>query len=95
MSIDTKERLQSTILLVLLCITIFSFIAYVAQQKNPAQLIIKEKELMSLIEIQKMLNELEPENPIEADGIYGNQTKVKWERVWMNQQAKKYIEGNE
>jgi len=50
-------------------------------------------EFPNLIDIQKKLNELEPENPIEADGKYGTETRDKWERVWMNLQAKKYMEG--
>jgi hypothetical protein len=48
--------------------------------------------LPSLLDIQKRLNILEPTNLIAEDGVYGLQTKDKWERVWMNEQAKKYIE---
>lgn len=50
-----------------------------------------EPELPSLIDIQKMLNELEPDNPIKADGVYGLATREKWERVWIEKQARKYF----
>jgi hypothetical protein len=49
--------------------------------------------LPSLMDIQEKLNELEPSSPIEADGKWGPETKEKWERVWCNEQAKKYFKG--
>jgi len=61
------------------------------EDETQYQSIAERPELPSLIEIQKMLNELEPDNPIKVDGIYGPKTKEKWERVWMNEQAIKYF----
>ena len=98
--IKKNERYQSydaALLLMLLCITIFGWIIY-AIRKNETlyqrQLTI-ERELPDLIDIQKQLNAIEPENPIEEDGIYGPKTKEKWERVYCNEQAKKYFSKGE
>jgi hypothetical protein len=93
MSIAEKEKWQARILLILLCVTIFAFVAYVAQGHKPMQLVkYIEPELPNLIQIQRRLNELEPDNPIDEDGVYGKNTREKWERVWMNEQARKSFE---
>lgn len=42
-------------------------------------------------DIQEMLNEAEPENPIKVDGIIGSETLDKWERCYNNQCALKTI----
>ena len=52
-------------------------------------------ELPSLIDIQRKLNELEPNDPLKVDGRWGKLTCDKWDRVYCNEQAKKYFEGNE
>ena len=44
--------------------------------------------LPSPTDIQQMLNELEPENPLIADGIIGAKTLEKWERVYCNESAR-------
>ena len=50
-------------------------------------------ELPSLIDIQRKLNELEPNDPLKVDGRWGKLTCDKWDRVYCNEQAKKYFEG--
>lgn len=38
---------------------------------------------------QQMLNEIEPENPIEVDGRLGYETQKKWDWIFCNQSAAK------
>ena len=94
MSKGNKERYQSMVLLILLCVVIVVFAAYVANQKDPIKLIEYERvqELPSLIDIQRMLNVMEPNEPIKEDGWYGPATESKWDRVYCNQCASKYFE---
>ena len=93
MTIDTKNRIQAVLIMLFFGMFVLLMIAHFLN--NPIESEVYQPELPCLIDIQKMLNELEPDNPIKADGVYGPATKEKWERVWMNQQAKKYIEGTE
>ena len=92
MSIGTKERYQSFMLLILLCIAIMFIVVYVVSNECE---VTPDSELPSLMDIQRRLNELEPNDPIEVDGRYGLETQEKWERVYCNEQAKKYFEGTE
>ena len=91
MNIDTRQRIQAFLIILFFGLFVCLLIAHFLN--SPIEAEIYMPELPNLIEIQKLLNELEPNNPIKEDGIYGPATKEKWERVWMNQQAKKYIEG--
>lgn len=54
---------------------------------------VAEPLLPSVAAIQQQLNELEPENPIKVDGKLGRQTQEKWNRVFVEQSAKKASEG--
>ena len=63
-------------------------------QADPTPLLFHMSELPSLIDIQRKLNELEPNNPLKVDGRWGKLTCEKWDRVYCNEQAKKYFEGN-
>ena len=91
MSYDTSQRLRAV--LILLLFGMFCLLLIFHFTNKPIEEKTIEPELPSLIDIQKMLNKIEPNNPIKTDGIYGPATEEKWERVWMNLQAKKYIEG--
>jgi hypothetical protein len=95
MSDYSREKYQSLILLILLSIAILFIAGYVTKTEcsPPERTIIEATDLPSLIDIQKRLNEIEPRNSIKPDGIYGPATKAKWDRVYGNEQAKKYIEG--
>jgi len=65
-------------------------VGIVSEQKaDPTPMFFTE--LPCLIDIQKKLNELEPNNPIPVDGRWGKLTYEKWERVYCNEQAKKYF----
>jgi hypothetical protein len=81
------------ILIAFFCCAGMAFYVHAKSQQGQATVAAEksEPELPSLIDIQKRLNELEPDNPIKADGVYGPKTKEKWERVYCNEQAKKYF----
>ena len=65
-------------------------VGIVSEQKaDPTPLFFTE--LPCLIDIQKKLNELEPNDPLKIDGRWGKLTYEKWERVYCNEQAKKYF----
>jgi hypothetical protein len=51
-----------------------------------------EKRLPGQGEIQRLLNELEPNEPITVDGVVGPATRAKWERVYYRRQAKRWDE---
>ena len=48
-------------------------------------------EIPSIAEFQEMLNRLDPRNPIKVDGKFGPETQAKWDRVYCNQCAAKYM----
>jgi len=62
-------------------------------QADPTPMLLSE--LPSLIDIQRKLNELEPNDPLKVDGRWGKLTSEKWDRVYCNEQAKRYFKGNE
>lgn len=49
-------------------------------------------DIPSTYDMQRMLNEYEPENPIEVDGKIGIETIAKWDRVFCNQSALRSFE---
>jgi len=61
----------------------YKSMALAQQSSEPADFIIGPCEL------QEMLNQIEPENPIKVDGHIGPATIAKWNRVWFNQCAAK------
>lgn len=53
--------------------------------------------LISLMELQRLLNTLEPENPIKVDGKVSpdwqeSETQTKWDRIYSNQSNVSYFE---
>ena len=53
---------------------------------------ITHTRLPSPTDIQLLLNELEPNEPLHVDGIIGKATIEKWERVYCNESARIYFE---
>ncbi len=47
--------------------------------------------LLDQYEVQQMLNKLEPDNPIEEDGVIGGKSRKKWDRIKFNEYALRYI----
>ena len=90
MNMDTKTRLCA--LLILLFFSLFTLLLACQLVNKPIVAETYQPELPSIVDIQEMLNELEPNNPVKTDGIYGPATRDKWDRVYCNQQAKKYFE---
>ncbi len=54
---------------------------------------VVEPLLPSVAAIQQQLNELEPDDPLKVDGKLGPATEKKWNRVFIEQSAKKSSEG--
>lgn len=46
--------------------------------------------ILSIEDFQRLLNKIEPSNPIECDGKLGPATQKKWDRIICNQYAKVY-----
>jgi len=83
MSRGNQERLKAVVMLITVLFGLMVVLVALAQIRSIPK---PEPELIpSLMDIQKMLNEFEPENPIEEDGKYGPATAEKWERVYIEQ----------
>lgn len=50
-----------------------------------------ERHLPSPLDIQRRLNQIEPQNPVVVDGVIGKETMKKWNRVYNNQQGIKSV----
>lgn len=61
---------------------------YIPVDDNPLEPIVYA--LPSQTDIQKLLNQLEPEPRLDVDGRIGAKTIEKWDRVYMREAAKKH-----
>jgi hypothetical protein len=84
-----KLIFEIMICIIIPCLLVFGvsafMIAYYPKTAEPSQV------LMSQAEVQELLNKLEPENPIEVDGVIGKTSREKWTRVYCNQCNEAYF----
>ena len=83
------KKVISFILCVAIGVGIIYGVGYQAKRLNPPD--DKILTVPSFFEIQELLNEIEPENPIKVDGRIGKKTLEKWDRVYCQQCANMYF----
>ena len=63
--------------------------ALLAHPAHPVE--ARKMVLPSPTDIQLLLNELDPNDPVHVDGIIGEKTLKKWDKVYCNESARVYF----
>jgi len=83
---------MKTLITLALGIVIVVLIGWWTRELCKPKLEVVAYELISISELQELLNEIEPTDPIEVDGKLGPATQEKWDRLVCNAEHQKAME---